>query len=224
MGLFRVQAWPGWPVSIKDAEVALQQGSELWSPRGCAAAMQDVYDTHQHLQGQRHQAGVLGWPVAPAPHHTQQALHRAGTHSLLPVLLQVWAEMGSGFTQQRDPETATPWPTGSSQPTFPPARTAPKRCMRRSRSTEGKRSASCRLSGKTRSASLQGYGSRGHTRGGCPGMGGGGWATEQRLGDDISERGLVLRWESLKCHDSVPGILRRTQPFFGELVRGMALP
>ena len=55
-------------------------------------------------------------------------------------------------------------------------------------------------------------------------MAGGGWATEQRLGDDISERGLVLRWESLKCHDSVPGILRRTQPFFGELVRGMALP
>lgn len=148
MGLFRVQARPGWPVSIKDAEVALQQGSELWSPRGCAAAMQDVYDTHQHLQGQRHQAGVLGWPVAPAPHHTQQALHRASTHSLLPVLLQVWAEMGSGFTQQRDPETATPWPTGSSQPTFPPARTAPKRCMRRSRSTEGKRSASCRLSGR----------------------------------------------------------------------------
>ena len=150
MGFFRVWAWPGWPVGIKDAEVALQQGSELWPPRGRATGMQDVYGTHQHLQGQRHQAGVLGWPVAPAPHHTQQALHRAGTHSLLPVLLQVWAEMGSGFTQQRDPKTATPWPTGSSQPTFPPARTAPKRWMRRSRSTEGKRSASCRLSGRGR--------------------------------------------------------------------------
>lgn len=55
-------------------------------------------------------------------------------------------------------------------------------------------------------------------------MAGGGWATEQRLGDDISETGLLLRWESLKCHDSVPGVLRRTQPFFGELIRGMALP
>ena len=64
--------------------------------------------------------------------------------------------------EQRRPGSRCPWmclptgpprlpaPTGSSQPTFPPARTAPKRWMRRSRSTEGKRSASCRLSGRGR--------------------------------------------------------------------------
>lgn len=46
-------------------------------------------------------------------------------------------------------------------------------------------------------------------------MAGGGWATEQRLGDDISETGLLLRWESLKCHDSARGSQEDTALLWG---------
>lgn len=69
-GLFRAGAGPSWPVCIQDAEVALEQGVELWTSVWGAAGMQDVDGAHQGRQRQRHEAGVLGRPAAPALHHS----------------------------------------------------------------------------------------------------------------------------------------------------------
>lgn len=205
MGFFRVWAWPAGQSVLRTAS---SPPAGLGALARGAAGMQGVYGTHPP-PGPAAPGGSPWAGLWPQPRfHTAGPPQSRHSTAFCRSPAGVGRECRNKFPSKRDPKTASL--AHRLLPAYLPSQNSSEVDEGRSRSTEGRRSASCRLSGrgraKTRSASLQGLWVQGPHKRWVPGMAGPQAQGFQEI--HISGRRLVLRSELWRCRDSVPGFLK----------------